>query len=102
MFRIRLWLCIAVLLPTLVEFPSSLHGEDLKSQLDAVTLPDCFGKPTEIRKWSESPIVVVAFLGTECPLAKLYGSRLQQLKRAFSSAGRAVCRCLFQRTRQPD
>ncbi len=87
MFRTRLWLCVAVLLPALMVPPSRLQGEDLKSQLDAVTLPDCFGKPTEIRKWSDSRIVVVAFLGTECPLAKLYGSRLQQLSERFQQQG---------------
>jgi peroxiredoxin len=45
------------------------------------------------QKWSldaqkEKQIVVVAFVGTECPLAKLYGPRLAQL--AASYAGKSV------------
>ena len=36
----------------------------------------------------DEPWVVVAFLGTECPLAKLYGSRLEDLRTAY--AGKQV------------
>ncbi|MBC8357137.1 MAG: redoxin domain-containing protein [Planctomycetes bacterium] len=36
---------------------------------------------------SDSDIVVVAFIGTECPLAKLYGSRLANLAEKYKSQG---------------
>jgi peroxiredoxin len=35
----------------------------------------------------EARLVVVAFLGTECPLAKLYGPRLNQLATEYASKG---------------
>ncbi len=41
-------------------------------------LADSQGKRFRLSDFSQE-IVVVAFLGTECPLAKLYGPRLQQL-----------------------
>ncbi len=36
---------------------------------------------------SQPPIVVVAFLGTECPLAKLYASRLSEISDAYRDRG---------------
>jgi peroxiredoxin len=36
------------------------------------------------------PIVVIAFLGTECPLAKLYGPRLQGLADEYRERGVAI------------
>ena len=35
----------------------------------------------------DEPLVVLAFLGTECPLVKLYGPRLNELQREFSDKG---------------
>ena len=35
----------------------------------------------------DSQLLVVAFLGTECPLAKLYGPRLQELHEEFGDKG---------------
>jgi peroxiredoxin len=36
---------------------------------------------------ADQQLVVVAFLGTECPLAKLYGPRLEELQRQYSDKG---------------
>jgi peroxiredoxin len=49
------------------------------------TLPDFRGKEHSLVDWKETPVLVVAFLGTECPLAKLYGPRLAQLATQFGS-----------------
>lgn len=43
------------------------------------------------RRWTqadfqEAPLLAVAFMGTECPLAKLYASRLRQLDEQFGDA----------------
>ncbi|MCA9213246.1 MAG: redoxin domain-containing protein [Planctomycetales bacterium] len=38
----------------------------------------------------EQPIVVLAFLGTECPLVKLYGPRLNELQNEFADRGVAI------------
>ena len=46
---------------------------------NGVELRDFRGKEIRFSEYSENPLVVVAFLGTGCPLAKLYSTRLQEL-----------------------
>lgn len=41
------------------------------------------GQEWKLADAADSELVVFAFLGTECPLAKLYGPRLQQLQEQF-------------------
>jgi peroxiredoxin len=42
-------------------------------------LPDYLGAEHRLAEWSGKKAVVVAFLGTECPLSLLYGPRLAEL-----------------------
>ncbi|MCA9227853.1 MAG: redoxin domain-containing protein, partial [Planctomycetales bacterium] len=49
--------------------------------------PDVYGKQHALAEWADRSVIVVAFLGTECPLAKLYGPRLQQLATEYDSRG---------------
>src|SRR6478736_261413 len=51
------------------------------------TLPDFRGQQHKLSDAQDKSLVVVAFLGTECPLAKLYGSRLAQLAKEYESQG---------------
>jgi peroxiredoxin len=60
---------------------------DLAARFDGVELRDCFGTTHPLSEYSEAKTVVVAFLGTECPLAKLYGPRLQHLSERFRNDG---------------
>lgn len=50
---------------------------------DQMELRDCFGTVHRLHDLQSADVVVVAFLGTECPLAKLYGPKLQQLAQRF-------------------
>lgn len=50
-------------------------------------LSDFRGKEYTLSDFSDHKLVVGVFLGTECPLAKLYAQRLQQLSERFSSQG---------------
>lgn len=47
------------------------------------TLHDFRGRSHSLADYADRKAVVIAFLGTECPLAKLYGPRLQQLATEF-------------------
>ncbi len=69
-------------LPTL-----DVGTSNLKQDFEALSLPDCFGKPFELKQLDASPIVALAFVGTECPLAKLYGPRLQELSARYADKG---------------
>ncbi len=51
------------------------------------TLADAEGKQHSLAELSHAKLVVVAFLGTECPLAKLYGPRLEQLAVEYAERG---------------
>jgi peroxiredoxin len=46
-------------------------------------LQDFRGAAIELDQWNDRDLVVVAFLGAECPLAKLYGPRLVELAGQF-------------------
>lgn len=50
-------------------------------------LKDYRGKEWSLDQFAESKAVVLVFLGTECPLAKLYGPRLAQLAAEFEPLG---------------
>jgi peroxiredoxin len=53
-------------------------------------LPDSLGKVHALSDFSDRELVVVAFLGTECPLAKLYAGRLQTIADEYAVRGIAV------------
>ena len=50
------------------------------------TLKDFRGKSHRLGDFHEQ-LVVIAFLGTECPLARLYGPRLEELKATYATRG---------------
>jgi peroxiredoxin len=51
------------------------------------TLRDFRGKEVSLRDFKDRKLVVVAFLGVECPLAKLYGPRLASLAKTYAPQG---------------
>lgn len=67
-------------------FQTCLAGlpSDLPGKLDALEFRDCFGTRQQVKQLRDSDVLVMAFVGTECPLAKLYGPRLQQLADRFA------------------
>lgn len=65
------------------EAPDSLVGKKVEN----FSLKDFRGKTVQLNDQQEQKLVVVAFMGTECPLAKLYGGRLQKLSDEFSKSG---------------
>ena len=74
-----------------LDLPPVSAQEELQPKLgaaiDEFTVRDCYGKPRKLTDFKESKLVVVAFLGTECPLAKLYGPRLESLRNEFEKKG---------------
>lgn len=65
---------------------SGLQSTVLAAPPSGLTLPAFEMSDFRGRKWTQQdfadrPLLVVAFLGTECPLAKLYAVRLAQLQR---------------------
>ncbi|MEX0641562.1 MAG: redoxin domain-containing protein, partial [Pirellulales bacterium] len=48
------------------------------------TLQDYLGAKYSLSDWPDKRAIVVVFLGAECPLAKLYGSRLQEMSERYA------------------
>ncbi len=56
----------------------------LELQIEAFVLQDFRGAEHSLDDLDESPVLVVAFMGTECPLARLYAGRLVELAERYS------------------
>lgn len=56
----------------------------IRVDLAGIQLKDYRGKLHTLTDYQDSQFVVAIFLGTECPLAKLYGPRLAKLAEEFS------------------
>lgn len=68
-----------------------VSADELKSlvgtKVDDFSVRDYRGKEHSLSDYESSKVVVLAFLGTECPLAKLYAPRLASLNAELSSRG---------------
>lgn len=59
----------------------------LGRQVAEFELRDPRGAAHRLNEWAEYPVVVVVFLGVDCPLAKLYAGRIGELQREFGPRG---------------
>lgn len=79
--------CLALILFTSALSP--VEGREKSSAIGRAIAPfelnDIQGQPHKLEDWKASPVVVVVFLGTECPLAKQYAPRLQELADKYAS-----------------
>jgi peroxiredoxin len=60
---------------------------NISRKIDDFTLRDYRGGEYKLSNWADKKLVVIAFLGVDCPLASLYGTRLEELSREFRSQG---------------
>ncbi len=77
-----------VLHPTLIAMlmamPAATAGE---VDLTDLQLRDCYGSVHKLADLTGERLTVVAFLGADCPLARLYGPRLEELAGQFRDKG---------------
>ena len=59
----------------------------LGKKVDAFSLQDFRGKQHALADAKDAKLVVIAFLGVECPLSKLYAPRLAELAGQYESKG---------------
>ncbi|HEY2839001.1 MAG TPA: redoxin domain-containing protein, partial [Pirellulales bacterium] len=59
-------------------------------KIEAFSLRDHRDQTRELRDFADQKAIVVAFLGTECPLARMYGPRLAALAKELAPQGVAV------------
>lgn len=87
------WITVLALLIAATSFPGTVQaaengeqGSRLGRQVD-FNLRDYRGRRHTLDEYKDARLVVLAFLGTECPLVKLYGPRLAQLHETFADQG---------------
>ncbi len=56
----------------------------------AFSLRDQYGKPHTLADYADRKLIVLAFLGNECPLAKLYAVRLAEIEKQYAQQGVTV------------
>ena len=86
-------LCCALLVPAAESIPdnNAAEGESIVGRtVPNFTLSDYRGKSHSLSDFSAAKIVVIAFLGTECPIVKLYAQRLQELAARHADQGVVV------------
>ncbi|TWT49834.1 Thiol-disulfide oxidoreductase ResA [Thalassoglobus neptunius] len=69
---------------------ATAEESSLGKRIDNFSLKDHRGKNYSLDDFNDSKLVLVAFLGTECPLAKLYVHRLNQLKEEFRESDLSI------------
>ena len=82
-------LCIPLLLLASIQPLFSADEEAstrIGMRLDDFAINDFLGAAHSLRDLDDSKLVVIAFLGTECPLARLYGPRLEELAGNYQEA----------------
>lgn len=80
-------------LTALFEFPRAVKSESSPSptltgqKVTDFSAKDYRGRMHTLSEYSDSKVVVLAFLGTECPLAKQYGPRLGKIAQDYQKKG---------------
>ncbi len=59
-------------------------------KLDEFSMADIYGKKHQLADYANQKLVVLAFLGAECPRARLYAPRLSELAKKYEASGVAV------------
>jgi peroxiredoxin len=78
----RISVCASLLL-VFTATPSAVAESPVGTSINDFTLSDHLGTKHALDEWKDKRAVVVVFLGTECPLVKLYGGRLAELAERY-------------------
>ncbi len=88
---VRLTIAIAFLS---CSFSCAVGADDTASvigkQVSRFELDNCYGKSVSLGDFEGKKAIAIVFLGTECPMAKLYGPRLSEIQTKFAEADVAI------------
>lgn len=84
-FLVRVGLLALAIL--IVAAPAASAKSPVGTTIADFTLQDSLGAKRSLADCHDKEAVVVVFLGTECPLAKLYGARLAEMEREYRDRG---------------
>ena len=80
-------LCLAWSLLTALVVQADPVPLPLGTAIDSFQLVDVDEQTWSLTQFADQPVVVVVFLGTECPLARVYAPRLDRLAQEFAPRG---------------
>ncbi len=86
MFRCMIWTS-CVLLPTLSAWAKDATVRPLSRPVPNFSLADYRGKDWSLAEFADKPVVVIAVVGTECPLVQKYLPRLEALSKEYAERG---------------
>jgi len=81
--------CLFALLAAAAVTGPAVADSTVARTIESFKLQDYRGREYSLDEFQNGP-VVIAFLGTECPLARLYGPKLQQLADQYADQGLTV------------
>ena len=84
-FLLTLLLGLAICLPGRAGAEEKAAKSPIGRKIEIFKLQDFRGAAIDLDHWQDRDLVVVAFVGTECPLAKIYGPRLAELASQYDS-----------------
>ncbi len=90
--RIRHALILVLAVTSQVRLATGAVGDNqtvssLGKTISDFTLQDSTGTKRSLAEWHDKQAVVIFIFGTECPLAKLYGVRCQEMAAEYASSG---------------
>ncbi len=80
-------LSLLLLLLSALHLATKEEREPKEQPIDNFQLRDARGGTHQLSDWHGNKLVVVAFLGVDCPLSRLYGPRLAEMARDFGPRG---------------
>ena len=82
-FLLASWLAFSNPLDADSIAPKSPEGASIGSKIDGFSLTDYQGKDWKLGDFQSKKAIVFAFIGSQCPLAKLYTAKLVELERLY-------------------
>ena len=83
-FTSRVDSIVVALLFTILAVPANAESMVGRTILP-FSAPDHHGQQVDLATYKDAELIVVAFLGTQCPLAKLYSVRLQEMSQQYAN-----------------
>lgn len=88
--RLRSWsVAIALSMVAVLAGPAVVDAAETSvgTKIEDFTLPDFHGQEHSLSDLADAKAIVVAFVGNDCPLVRLYAPRLSALARKYESRG---------------
>ncbi|HEV3203655.1 MAG TPA: redoxin domain-containing protein, partial [Gemmataceae bacterium] len=79
--------CVGLVMTALVFAGPKENVSPIGKKIAELALRDYRGAEKSLKDYADRKLLVIAFLGTECPLAKAYGPRLAELAKEFEPKG---------------